>query len=285
MKTRPPKTWSDGVEIEDAAVRTLRPALGRSVRAMRGQVDGLGATATPGDYLGIDWDLFRTPIREAWETASGKAMEIAVSDAVAMTQVRKDAPVDRLPEVQALAAEWARTNALQLAEHITLRTADGVRVVLANGLERGLSVDEITRDIRAMVGNTVRDTRAVMRMRTRLEVRELAVSRIDSMVRGYSNRLIRARAGSIARTEINRARNVATTETWEAMKTRGDLDVEAKRIWIEAGGCPICQALAMHPPVGMREPFQSSLGPLMQPPAHPRCRCSQGLVFPKDAVG
>ena len=55
---------------------------------------------------------------------------------------------------------------------------------------------------------------------------------------------------------------------------------------MDEGVCPICEAIPDNNVAGVRvgENFNSSLGPVNDPPVHPNCRCSINYVTDLDKV-
>lgn len=79
-----------------------------------------------------------------------------------------------------------------------------------------------------------------------------------------------SRAKMVARTEVLRANNFATIESY---KQSG---VVKKKEWLTAFDertCPECEALDGKQ-VGLEVTFKSSLGAVQEPPLHPQCRCT-----------
>jgi SPP1 gp7 family putative phage head morphogenesis protein len=89
----------------------------------------------------------------------------------------------------------------------------------------------------------------------------------------YTQKLIRTRAQTIARTETMRASNEGQAQLWRQAQEMGLLTGKEQKVWQVADPCPICAPLDGER-VGINEDF--SVG--QDPPLHPRCRCTFGLV-------
>jgi hypothetical protein len=79
-----------------------------------------------------------------------------------------------------------------------------------------------------------------------------------------------------------RAANKGQRALWGQAKEQGLLPDTVLRRWIASGDaatCPICEDLDGSE-VGMDEEFDDGI---LEPPAHPSCRCAVGLSFPKAA--
>ena len=134
--------------------------------------------------------------------------------------------------------------------------------------------------IRPMVGMTTRQAMAAMNFRESLINSGLTLGRVDTLVARFVRRKIRERAINIARTETLSALNRGVQESWRQARRQGLLTKTAAKTWITTADerlCPICAPLEGQV-VGFDEPFQTSVGELLHPPAHPQCRCAMGLV-------
>ncbi len=88
------------------------------------------------------------------------------------------------------------------------------------------------------------------------------------------------RADLIARTESMMAANEGQAEAWDQAVEAGLLTGNEKKVWIVTDDdalCPICEGLADQV-VPLDDNFESEDGEFDVPPAHPRCRCTTGLV-------
>lgn len=123
-------------------------------------------------------------------------------------------------------------------------------------------------------------------IRSRIEAGELTPEFINDMEALYAQRLIAARAETIARTESLGAANWGAQESWRQAVREGDLPTDVKQFWIVTPDdrlCAICSEIpGMNPDgVGLDEAFATPEGSVDGPPApHPNCRCSIGLVLP-----
>jgi len=86
------------------------------------------------------------------------------------------------------------------------------------------------------------------------------------------------RADLIARTESMRAANFGQREAWAQAVDAGLLTGDEQRTWIATGDealCPICEALD-GATAGLDGEYPDPGGE--GPPAHPRCRCTEGIA-------
>lgn len=112
----------------------------------------------------------------------------------------------------------------------------------------------------------------------------LTQAQIDKMVDRYRDRMHRHRALNIARTEAIRAANIGAHEAMRQAEDGGVIPVGSiVRRWVvskDERTCPICLAIPKKNPngVGLRQPFQTSLGAVMLPPAHMLCVAGETRV-------
>lgn len=195
---------------------------------------------------------------------------------------------------------------MQAVQQISDATRDGLKTILTEGVKLGDNPRTVARDMKQLIGLTDRDAKALANYRTELERGSLkALSRqlrnrrydrmiredrhykkIDALVEDYKQRLLKARAETIARTEAARALNIGQQQLWEEIASMKDLPPDAvRRRWLVAPGertCEICKAIAEmnnEEGVGLLEPFVTPDGMIDLPPKHPNCRCSIQVTF------
>lgn len=198
------------------------------------------------------------------------------------------------------AAAWAKRYAAALVSDIDAETLKALRTLLARVFKEGIPPARAARMIRSMVGLTERQAQAVLAVRAAIEsgagrkvwaggvavrVPEGGASSafVNRVAKAYTSRLLRQRALLIARTETISAANEGQNQLWAQAVESGLLNGTEKREWIasQSEPCPVCQR--MNGQVrGLTEPFDAGkMGLVMAPPAHPGCRCGQGLKTPE----
>jgi hypothetical protein len=133
---------------------------------------------------------------------------------------------------------------------------------------------------RSMIGLTERHGIAVQRFWDKMIASGTPEIVAERRAASYARRLQNVRAINIARTETIRGSNEGLRQTWDQAQTAGLIGASAQREWIAStDACPICIGLDGNK-VGIDEPFFSAvLGTeVMAPPAHPSCRCTQGMI-------
>src|SRR5205085_2236649 len=135
-------------------------------------------------------------------------------------------------------SKWAHDHAADLVTGITHTSRDRIREVLAAALDDELSDSDLHDEIMNEIGDD-------------------------------------ARADTIARTESMLAANRGVKQSWDQAVDDGLLTGDEQQVWIAAADsavCPICDDLDGQT-VGLDESFDSEVGDLDGPPAHPNCRC------------
>ena len=273
----------------DAVVRSQRHISDLTLPWARGPEAVFGVL--PGRQIELDWfDGFR-PALLATLQASARAHERHLR-----IPVRKQGTLGlSLDLTNPRAIRWAEERAAELVVQISEETRAGIRRLIADMFIQGIPPREAARRLRGMLGLTERDMRAVANLQTRL-ARENAArivvgrtpvpeERIVDQVDRYGDRLLRNRATVIVRTESIRASAQGQQELWNQARDQGLLDTDfTRRAWLITADeltCPICLPMAATDHlVGLDEPFTGGDGSVvMNPPAHPQCRCATALVF------
>lgn len=128
---------------------------------------------------------------------------------------------------------------------------------------------------------TERQAQAAWSYRSSLIEQGLSMDRVNVLLKRYADKKITERSRTIARTETMAALNKGTLESYLEAQRQGYLSKDSTKEWIitpDERLCPICGKLE-GVNVPMTKPFP---GGFQHPPAHPRCRCTVGLVSPKE---
>lgn len=196
------------------------------------------------------------------------------------------------------ASSWAKNESAMLVTNVSAGTKQAIREIMYQAFEEGMPPRVAARLIRAEVGLTARQAMAVRKVREELtsakggelvkmgkmKVRVpeggLPTTRVIELTERYSARSLNYRARMIARTETMAASNEGQRQLWEQATGQGLLAGTELREWIITPDdrlCVICEGVAGQT-VGINEPFELPSGNVMNPPAHPQCRCAQGLT-------
>ena len=213
----------------------------------------------------------------------------------------------RFDLVDPFAVQAAERHAAQLVTGVTEETRRAIASIVADGIRDRIPPREQARQIVRIIGLTERDARAVDSLWRRMIEDGVVQAQADSRAQRYADRLLRARAENIARTETIRASTEGTRQGWEAAAREGYVDTATARIvWIVTQDDRLCSRCAPMAGVtvgfadkftatteatgnlsrnkGGTAPYMGATRPLGEhltvegPPLHPRCRCSLGLV-------
>jgi len=205
------------------------------------------------------------------------------------------------------AQAFLETYDFELIKQITENSREAIRQTILDAFKNGGHPYEQAREIRNVIGLTTNQQKAVENFRSALEnpstipdalsrsLRDgrydptllraaqnqtnLSQAQIDKMTDRYSQRYLKYRAETIARTETVRASNAGQREVWSQAKDQGLLGDNAMRVWIVSGDdrtCGDCEDLDGEM-AGLNEEFAPGI---MSPPdPHPDCRCTTALQF------
>ena len=70
-----------------------------------------------------------------------------------------------------------------------------------------------------------------------------------------------------------RASNEGTAQLWKQAQERGILSLTMRKVWQTNDPCPICAPMS-----GERVKITEDFSIGFDPPAHPNCRCTIGMV-------
>lgn len=134
--------------------------------------------------------------------------------------------------------------------------------------------------LRSLLGLTTAQVAAVIR--TRDQRLQQGVGAVDArgLLHQDARQALAARANTISRTQSIDAATLGQQLRWQHGLAHGQRrDAEARRFWIVTPDDRLCQTICAPIPrlnphgVGMDQPFNTPIGPLMHPTAHPHCRC------------
>lgn len=178
------------------------------------------------------------------------------------------------------AVRWAQEHAGELVTDITKSGRAAVRQVMTRALQGELSPREAAKLIRSVVGLTDMQADAVLNLRAKLLAKGRSAAQVEKETARYASRLLRHRAETIARTETVAAANEGQRQLWAQAQDRGLLRAGQLRRWVTTPDerlCPVCRLLD-----GKTAALDGTFpGGLLNPPAHPNCRCATVLSFGK----
>jgi len=173
---------------------------------------------------------------------------------------------------------------------VTQTTLANIRGVVRDAVAEGRTVQQTARAIRPLIGLTPRQTRAVEALRQRLTDEGQSPAQVQRAVELAAARGVRLRAQQIARTESMDVANEANHQLNQQAQDEGWLPADQRRQWQitdDQRTCPaICKPIPeMNPQgVGLGEPFETPIGPIMRPPAHPQCLTGDTLIAASSRI-
>ncbi len=204
---------------------------------------------------------------------------------------------------------FARSQTATLIRAIDDAARETVRIVVAAGQARGITVVDQARILREVIGvppnwadaslrlgENIRNGQTSLAVNRRLSAIDKARIRkaikdgtvteefIAEMQGNYSKSLTNRRALNIAGTESRRAAHEGQRQAWRQGVRDGALPADVKRVALVTNDDRLRETHAAIPGlnsegVGLNEPFQTPFGPRMNPPFEILCRCGTGLLF------
>jgi len=193
------------------------------------------------------------------------------------------------------AVAHAEAHAAELVTSISAETRQAINKIVQRMFVEGIPPKQAAGLIKKIVGLTETQANAVVNLHQRILTSEgkliyagntpirvptggMSAAQLDRVTQKYADRLLRQRAMNIARTETIKAANEGQMGLWRQAQARGELGPNIRHEWIadfSERTCQVCQGVSGEVvPVGS----EFSIG-VTNPPAHPMCRCSTGLVM------
>ena len=188
------------------------------------------------------------------------------------------------------ALAWAREHAGELVTAISEGQRAVINDLIVRMFDEGISVRDAMPILKNIVGlndmqagavSNAYNVLATSEPGDRVEIGSKTVTvpddgDFDDILSGYSERLLDDRAEMIARTETMSAANAGTAEMWDQAVEEGLLTGNEYKQWIATDDektCPECGELD-----GETVPLDEDFSIGDDPPAHPNCRCTMGIV-------
>jgi hypothetical protein len=183
---------------------------------------------------------------------------------------------------------YIKSHGSKLVVDMSASQVKAINFIIENAAVLGdFDVAEASRIIRSIVGLTSREAAAVYRYADYLQSEGMSQKKALQQAEVYSQRLHRARAMRIARTEIAYGYNYGGYFGIQEAQGQG-LIGDTEKTWITADDermCEICggmdgQTVDLHSSFISRANGQA----YFLPPAHPHCRCGVGYRQKRNAV-
>lgn len=178
--------------------------------------------------------------------------------------------------------EWVSLHSTRLTTEVSESTLDGIHEVVRNGIMGHQDPREIARAVKPLIGLRSDQMRAAERRFAELVAGGAPQSRAMDRAMAYGRKLLAQRSQLIARTEVMTANNQGLVQAWNSAASQGLVLPQARRVWVASTTsdrtCDICKGYAGQEAELNGEFTNKETGATCKaPPAHPSCRCSQGL--------
>lgn len=189
------------------------------------------------------------PVLHETLIASAVAGEKLLRPKLKVAQMRSLAPkvgdtTWKFDKTNVAATEWAADHAADLVKGISKATRESIKDEVESAFDDQFDVDELSDRIYELIGDE-------------------------------------NRAERIARTEVMKASNAGQQNLWDQAVEGGMLSGNEKKEWIVTPDdrlCAVCEPMD-GVVVPMDEPFDVNGELMLEPPVHPNCRCTVGLVL------
>jgi hypothetical protein len=200
----------------------------------------------------------------AWKASVQKSMADVRQAAAGMTV-----------DVNPYSIDWVRQHGLDLvADGISPQQKEVVTNIIQQQMEIGARPTDALDQIKSNIGLTAREHQAVLNREVLHIESGLPADKIESLTGKYREKLLSARAQRIARTETIAAQAQGRKDAWLVAQDSGKLP-KVQRRWLAPPPspnpnrpCEICLDLDGKT-AALKEPYESMVGPLDGPPAHP----------------
>jgi len=124
---------------------------------------------------------------------------------------------ERFDPIREEAVQWTEKTAATLVVEVAAKTRDGIKAIIAQGLEEGESLYKIGKLLRPTVGLTERYSLAVGRNLTKMLEAGIPEDKAFRAAERYAQKLHRLRIENIARTETSNALNEGIRQGYDQM--------------------------------------------------------------------
>lgn len=161
-----------------------------------------------------------------------------------------------------------------------------VRSIIEQGFLHNRHPLQIAKTVKGSIGLNSRLAKAVdNRFYKLMADPNISVERALELTEQYRQKLLNYRSKMIARTEAMDAINTGRQEMWMQLQDAGALDLDQEKEWLTAGDNRVSKKICVpmnHQRQLIDQPFTTGDGrEIMQPTAHPQCRCTVALVRKK----
>jgi hypothetical protein len=203
----------------------------------------------------------------------------------------------RMDLINPYAVQYAQRKLPQIVRQYATDARQTIRTIITDAVSGKYTPRDAAKIIIDSIGLHPKYERAVAKLRDTLAADGIAGAQLDAKVERYAQKLLKARATTIARTEIVQAQVSGQRTLWQEAANAGMFNRQtATRVWrtnhegeTNRGNptpCLICDPMDKqsvpfggfydHPTLGGVNVFGD---PLVGPPIHPHCLCHEELHF------
>jgi hypothetical protein len=223
------------------------------------------------------------------EPLTGTILDIATGAAKAsvtwqsLTGPQQSVLLTSMSVVNPQAVAWASQYAGSLVSGIIDQNVLAIRQIISNAMRNGGAPVDTAKLIQHTIGLNARQVTAVGNYRAGLVEAGVKPDRIEALVRRKAEQSLKSRALTISRTETMSAANMGQQRLWGEMMRAGYLEPGSRKVFIVTHDDRLCEECASYDGqtvevFGGRFSSELSEATVEQPPVHPRCRCTTGLV-------
>jgi SPP1 gp7 family putative phage head morphogenesis protein len=199
-----------------------------------------------------------------------------------VVQRRSDQVGWRFDSKNEMAQAYASRQAARYVTRVSAETKAGLQGIIAKSVREGINARDTAKLIRSSVGLNGPQGAAVNNYYNNLIARGTDTGRAWKLADKYSDKLLKVRAKTIARTEIMGALNGGALEQARQRRDAG-LFLNPMKKWKitkDEVTCRICRPLE-----GQVRPLEVAFSTgVLTPPTHPNCRCTLSFFDAVDAV-
>lgn len=188
----------------------------------------------------------------------------------------------RMDLIDERAVAWAEQHSSRFIVEIVDEQRATIRQLVADAVRGNATVDDLADTLTRTIGLHSRYATAVESAWQSNYLGQINAGRspsqakavADRLADNYRQRLLRARAQTIARTEIHAAQNAGRLAGWEDAISQGLASTRSRKQWITYDPCQVCQPMDGEI-VLWNENFSNGNS---MPAAHPNCVCQAILL-------
>lgn len=274
-------------KIADSHQRSFSRVFGGIVRDLSGEISDRAGAALRESYA-VDSVMRAIPWwtpgdrDDLWTTAEKRlaaAYGKVVDESASVSRRNLAAVLKQDPLEAASNADWVGAQSATLVKQISDYQRLAIRELLQRAIDAGENPSTIVTRLRRQIGLLPKQLVTLSKRMSALKEAGITGAKLDKAIARYEKQMLTRRAENIARTELIRAESFGRRMAWQEAERAGMFaGQKVERVWIAAAGtrtCEICETLD-----GQTAGVDSSYdGGLDGPPAHPSCRCSEGLRF------